>query len=343
MCMRTAGLFVCTLVSSLVGCMVGDGTEPIDEDLEVYSKKAAVDVTFVQHNIEKKAEVLAIAVNHAVNQDALGMTLEEVCPGDVAALRTAHPSWTIVDVQQKHLPVEGCDNPAASGGHDFGHVLAVYFHSDGAPDPHPDLGAPAAAPGEMACVKFDHKGVTVHLCAAHLISTKFGDTDGETIRENQTQKIRQITTPWINNGHFVVVGGDFNGKPETHALDYLYDKGYFGGAALGQFTEYNRSGGSRQGGTTAATSDDNDAGMVFKKKIDYLFFSSNRADMNGPNIQNQPDASDHNMITSTVIDEAELTHGGRGDEAALRRPRSQDSQPDADDERAEPHQGDLAR
>lgn len=106
-------------------------------------------------------------------------------------------------------------------------------------------------------------------------------------------------TAWFagNKNHFVIYAGDFNTQPDSDAIDVLYD-GALGGT--GDFTEYNRSGATRDGKVTAHSDDTNDMGMAFDRKIDYVFFSTNRAAINGPAVDIQTDASDHDMVTSTA-------------------------------------------
>jgi hypothetical protein len=96
----------------------------------------------------------------------------------------------------------------------------------------------------------------------------------------------------------VIIGGDFNGQPKTPPLDKMYARELGGG---GDFTEYNRKGAGRDGANTA-TSDGSDAedGQPFSRKIDYLFFSTNRAPIDGADVDLVNDASDHDMLTSAV-------------------------------------------
>lgn len=292
----------------LLGACVGDAPE--DElDFDTYAKNGSVPITIVQHNIEKRNNVFNSALHHAMNAGALGITLEEVCPPETAWLKANFGNkWTIVDVPQRHPAATGCDNPAAPTGHDTPNVIAIYTGgTDGQPDRYPVIAAPAVAPGVMACVKFDHKGVPVHLCAAHLISADYVDQsvtpavtyDGETVRGNQTANLRDTADKWLAKGHFVILSGDFNGKPETEPMDKIYDTSFKNGK--GHFTEYNRNGASRQGQDTAASDGSHtESGEGFSKKIDYVFFSTNRAPIDGPNVNITPDDSDHDMVTSTV-------------------------------------------
>jgi endonuclease/exonuclease/phosphatase family metal-dependent hydrolase len=97
----------------------------------------------------------------------------------------------------------------------------------------------------------------------------------------------------------VLLGGDFNGEPDTAPLDLMYPKALNGS---GDFTEYNRSGSSRDGQDTAHSDGSNtDDGLPYSKKIDYVFFSRNHAPLDGPAVDIHKDASDHDMLTSSAM------------------------------------------
>jgi endonuclease/exonuclease/phosphatase family metal-dependent hydrolase len=151
----------------------------------------------------------------------------------------------------------------------------------------------------MACVEFPRGGRAVDLCSVHLNSTLWGSYSGDELRLKATTKIKQITKDsWLSRGHFVIVGGDFNGKPTTAPMDKMYDQSLGG---TGNFTEYNRSGASREGRNTAHSSGDHTtSGDGYDKKIDYIFFSTNRAPREGDPVDITTDASDHDMLVSTV-------------------------------------------
>jgi hypothetical protein len=69
-------------------------------------------------------------------------------------------------------------------------------------------------------------------------------------------------------------------------MNKLYD-GQLGGG--GDFVEYNRPPSSRDGQKTVDT-----------RKIDYVFFSANRAPVNGAAVDIIDTDSDHHMVVSTV-------------------------------------------
>jgi hypothetical protein len=304
--MRPLATILLTLpILSQTACLVGD--EGGDDSLLIEGPTQAA-VRIVQHNIEKRADALQNAIDEAKATNAHGIALQEVCPVDVAKLRAQYGSkWTIAEVKGKNPALTGCDLPG--GTHDIPSTLAIWTGgTTGKVDPYPSLGTPAAAPGLMVCVQFDRAKVPVHLCSAHLISADWTDPatgtryDGEMVRDNQTSKIRQIAREdWFagTKNHFGIVAGDFNGQPNTPPLDKMYDAAI--GAGKGDFTEYNRNGAGRDGHDTAhADGSHTTDGQPYSKKIDYIFFSTNRAPINGANVSIEPDSSDHDMVTSTV-------------------------------------------
>jgi hypothetical protein len=281
-------------------CITGeftDESEPLDDDAAALG--GSVPVRVVQHNIEKKMDALQNALKKATSSGAEAITLQEVCPDQLQWLQANYGTrWSIASVQGKKPAITGCDLPG--GLHDTPTDVAIWLGGTGGKGkPFRDLGGPAAAPGQMVCLEFPHKKVDVHVCSVHLISADWTDSagtlhDGATIRERQTTGIKQETQGWINRGDFVIVGGDFNGKPSSPPLDKIYDNKLGG---TGNFTEYNRTGAGRDGKDTAHADGD---GQPFSRKIDYIFFSTNRAPLDGPAVDIEKDSSDHDMLTSTA-------------------------------------------
>ncbi|MEJ7603129.1 MAG: endonuclease/exonuclease/phosphatase family protein [Kofleriaceae bacterium] len=293
-----------TVVAS--GCLaVGDEDGDDFDDEGLANKNAAIRI--IQHNIEKKDDVLDRTIQHAKNIDAHGIALQEVCPAQVARLRTMIPSsWSIGVGPGKKPAISGCDLPG--GLHDNPANVVIWTGGkNGKVTDYPALGTPANAPGAMVCMEFERAKVPVHLCSAHLISADWVDPttgtahDGAAVRLEQTTKIKQIARDqWFggSRNHFGIVAGDLNGQPSTPPLDKLYD-GQLGGD--GDFTEYNRKGGSREGENTAhADGSNTDDGQPYSRKIDYVLFSTNRAPVDGAGVNIVTDASDHDMVTSTV-------------------------------------------
>jgi len=299
--MRSRTIHLSLTLCLVSACLVGDEDDDADDEL----RSGTATLHIVQHNVEKKQDAIDKAIAEAKAIGAAGLTLQEVCPAQLAALRAKHGDWTIGSVNHKHPTLNGCDLPG--GTHDTPTSVVIWTGGTGGKvTPYPDIAGPAGAPGNMVCVEFDRAKVPVHLCSVHLISADWTEPttgikyDGEEVRLRQTTKLKQIgRDEWFagNRNHFGILGGDFNGKPATAPLDKLYDN-RLGGS--GEFTEYNRSGSSREGAVTATASGDNTTdGQPYSKKIDYIFFSTNRAGMDGP-ISIKPSPSDHDMLTSTV-------------------------------------------
>ncbi len=289
------------------GCLADVEDYGDDEDLLIEGKTSAP-VRIVSHNIEKKFEVLQGTLAKAKAIDAHGIALQEVCPDQLQWLRTNYgDEWTIAAVRGKKPALVGCDLP--DGSHDYPHSVAIYRGGTNAGGKVYDaLGGPANAPGnELACVQFERAKVDVHLCSVHMIAFDWKEPvtgtmyDGAAVREQQAAGIKQIArTEWFDGGknHFGIVAGDFNSQPNTPVLDKFFDASLGG---TGNFTEYNRSGGQRNGEVTAhSEGNGTESGEPYSRKIDYIMFSTNRAPIDGPAVQIIPDESDHDMLVSTV-------------------------------------------
>ncbi len=294
---RTGLAFALALSLSAAACDVGLDI-PLDDDDEVQGANTAT-LRIVQHNIEKKDAALYVALDEAERIDADGIALQEVCPSQVQWLVDGYSTvWTIVAIQAPKAALVGCDLPG--GLHDRTMAVAIWRGGPaGTPAWFPNLARVPDAPGDMACVEFPRGGVAVDLCSTHLNSTQFGTYSGEELRQRETTRIKQIARDnWLTKGNFVIVAGDFNGKPYTPPLKKMYDPALGG---KGDFTEYNRSGATRDGRNTAHSSGDNtETGEGYDRKIDYIFFSTNRAPIDGEVAQVTRDTSDHDMVTSVV-------------------------------------------
>ena len=292
------------MLLSLTACLTGEFTdEPTPPDDDAAALGGAVTVRVVQHNVEKRLDVIQSTLQKAMSSGAEAITLQEVCPDQLKWLTDNYGSrWTIAAVAGKKKAVVGCDLPG--GDHDKPGDVVIVLGKDGTgAKAYPSLGAPAAAPGQMVCLQFQRAKVDIHVCSTHLISSDWKDDagvvhDGESVRTNQTRAIKDEVAGWVKKGDFVIVAGDFNGKPSTAPLDRMYAPPLGGG---GDFTEYNRKGAGRDGADTATADGSNtEDGQPFSRKIDYVFFSVNRAAIDGPDVDLVNDASDHNMLTSTA-------------------------------------------
>jgi Endonuclease/Exonuclease/phosphatase family len=291
-------------LTTTTACITGEFTdEPSPPDDDAAALGGAVPLRIVQHNVEKRMDVIQSTLQKAMSSGAEAITLQEVCPDQLKWLTDNYGSrWTIASVAGKRKAIWGCDLP--NNDHDIPNDVVIVMGKDGSgAKAYPVLGSPAAAPGQMVCLQFTRAKVDIHVCSAHLISASFKDAaevvhDGEAVRANQTRAIKDEAARWVNKGDFVIIAGDFNGKPESPPLDKMYAPQFGGG---GDFTEYNRKGAGRDGKVTAtADGSHTEDGLPYSKKIDYVFFSTNRAPIDGPDVELVDDASDHDRLTSAV-------------------------------------------
>lgn len=217
------------------------------------AEAAPVKLRIVQHNTDQKDyrwnQVVAMA--ESGNWDAV--TAQEVCSGWQAALKAKHPDWTIVyRTQQKKSDCAG----GAKGN------VAI----------HPGPGSTSKnlfkVAGEdkqfsIVCVAFTKASRKVHACSTHFTVYAKNPAD---VRLRQAQRVKEITGKWIRKGHAVVVAGDLNTTPSAAALNPIYQ--FPAGRSSGSFVEaaqLKSKTAKRVGGDT-----------VEGRKIDYVFFSTNR-------------------------------------------------------------------
>lgn len=234
---------------------------------------ATASVTIIQHNVEKKWSPIQAAVNEANAKNAEGITLQEVCKSDFRTLKKDHPNWTVVytETRANRCPVDGVDQGV-------GVVVVWRKGNDGARKnkwlPKDDGRTP-----RLLCIAYRSKGKR-YICSTHLA------LDAE-VRLKQTGKIKRITSTWIEDGASVIVGGDFNAKPNQAPMDKMYK--IDGGN--GRFTEADQKNGKREGDATASRD----------RKIDYVFYSVNRTKGGqAQGITTTPTDSDHRMLTATA-------------------------------------------
>lgn len=218
------------------------------------AQAATVKLKVVQHNTDQDparwAKVVALA--ESGNWDAL--TVQEVCVGWKNELQAKHPDWTIAYHQQQ--PKSDCaggakGNVAIRPG--AGSRFAQAFN--------------VAGEGKtfgIACVAFAKAGRNVHACSTHF---SVYDANPEDVRLRQARRVKEITGTWIaKRNHSVVVGGDLNTTPSAKALNPIYQ--FPAGRSSGRFVEAEqlRLGSKQRVGRNT----------VEGRKIDYLFFSTNR-------------------------------------------------------------------
>jgi len=155
-----------------------------------------------------------------------------------------------------------------------------FYGAGQSPDPDQDFG--------MACVKFTKGGTDVHGCATHL--QVYGDDDMSD-RTHQTGRIKQITDPWIAKGDSAIVGGDFNAKPDSAPMTNMYQPG--GAGAFVEAAQLKSGKAARTGPNT-----------VGGRKIDYIFFSSNKTPLKSGGqlvqVDTRPNKPSHMMLKATA-------------------------------------------
>jgi len=265
---------------------------------------ATTNVRVVRQNVGKMQGAIDNALAKADSTKAHGIALQEVCDHQLAALKAAKSGvWTIASVRGG-IPLNYC--PPGEHVNDVaiwtgGTTGSRAYYGNGDPEGNPNapitpLG-PSSEGGNMVCVRFNKstagsQTVPVHICSVHLNPATGGA---------QTAAIRTIVkSEWFGGtkNHFGVIAGDFNGKPDEGQMDRMYDPAY-GAGADGDFTEYNRTQGfpSRHGTWTAKNKDGTNV-----RKIDYIFFSTNRVAPRGLNTfsLNAPSGSNHRLLYSVA-------------------------------------------
>lgn len=247
----------------------------------------------VDHNVERRQAAVDAAVREAARTQSPVVLLQEVCWWQVAALREAHPTWTVGfkpdrDSLRCRRPLSlatlGDRGRRSSGvaaiwtGGARGVVTSRTFRRQGDRDFRHG----------MVCVSWRATGTTRRACSVHLLNAaRFPSRRG--VQVAQGRDVRAWTSPWIRRGDLVVVGGDFNASPGSPTLDPMY-----AGVGGGRFVEATGCPRSvalcrRSRGTTF------DGGAT---KIDYIFFSANRVPreaLHSVRVSRTP--SDHHLLS----------------------------------------------
>lgn len=220
---------------------------------------APVRVKIVQHNVEKKLSAVRTAIQQARAVDAEGLTLQEVCKNDVPTIQAETPGWT---VNWRRSRADGCGTDNAVG------TMAIWTGGANGVQEQRALTKDDNRTPKLTCIRYGSSPVR-HLCSAHLVSKD----KGRGLRARQTADIKRITGGWIGKGDAVVVGGDFNAVPTAPEMHSMYALN-----GNGRFVEADQTATKRAGDWTGKGSDGG------KRKIDYVFFSTNRSnagDMKG--------------------------------------------------------------
>jgi len=199
--------------------------------------------------------------------------LQEVCTGQrdyfKAVLEPA--GWTVAFAAMR-------PHPKCGANQEIGVLLA---------SPHPMTGIDARFLGhadedrdqvfKLLCANI-RATKRVYACTTHLRA--FTTPEDNEARRAQARRIHNLLEPIINQGKAVIVGGDFNAKPQHEPMDWLYrltTTNKFAGE--GEFHEADQtgncnsqSGGCRDGAATHRKVGETSGGG----KLDYVFFSRNR-------------------------------------------------------------------
>jgi endonuclease/exonuclease/phosphatase family metal-dependent hydrolase len=269
--------FLMSLCVALAAC--GSGT---DETLGVHVSGLAVHkFKVVSHNITGGgspnfgAPEALNAVNAQIAKFSPDVVmLQEVCPSQVAAFKEQHPRWEL-RFEPLNLGHRGC------GGQPQGNVLAsrhgLWNESRTALGENDSDGSRAY---RMLCadVGYPHGAAKVRACVVHL---RYGFNEQEAaMRARQMKVIHRTLADDINQKNkAVVVAGDFNNTPRHYAMDTMYKLASgddFRGP--GNFYEADQRDSricpaSRNCRDGEATHDTGEG----RRKIDYVFFSENRA------------------------------------------------------------------
>lgn len=260
------------------------------DDRAVGRPVVAKRLVVVDHNVERRSDVVDLAVAWAKATGAQLIALQEVCWWQARELVLENPTWTLSwrrDTDTTRCRTWDPDLAVYGDRLDSGTVAirtgpaygsaAVFDHQ---------LARQARG---MSCVHWTERGVRSHLCSVHL--TNLGrrtDNVSRAVQLNQARQVRAVAEQWTRLGHLVVVAGDFNARPGGPTLGQMY-----GTRGQGPFVEATscrpRARGCHR--TGLATLDGSDA------KLDYVFFSANRLLDREPHaLTVRPTASDHHLL-----------------------------------------------
>ncbi|MFD6758054.1 FG-GAP-like repeat-containing protein [Streptomyces roseolus] len=152
-------------------------------------------------------------------------------------------------------------------------------------------------PIKSPCLKSYTQGRANWACSVHLY------WNDSALRDAEAKKLAQQAALWQEQGYPVVLGGDFNGRPDSTMAATFYGSGAGGNGTFVEadetdkdfFTSTCLSAGAsrcRSGETTFGDS---------RRKLDYLFFSgAHFKDVKGDVLPTFTAASDHDMIRAAA-------------------------------------------
>lgn len=261
------------VVTALTSPFVVPG--PVDAATTVVQSKAgpaasqaATRLKVVDHNIEKRSLALDRALEIAAMNDAVVITLQEVCWWQADQLKAAHPEWTIAWKPERdrdkcrHSGVPGVS--LVSPQRRVGNIAIWTGGPDGVATTHTFATQRVDSDRTgLACVSWVD-GARQHACSAHLIVPTNAREAG--VRTKQARDAQRITGRWLARDDLVIVGGDFNAIPKRKTMGYLY--AYRGAGSFREATA--RTLGGRDCRCRQPTMDNR------RQKIDYIFYSANR-------------------------------------------------------------------
>lgn len=295
--LRSTLLLPLLLLAPLTAC--GDPSD--DEDVvEQASELKARPFKAITHNIAggllSKGDPAALdkVTEEARASDPDVVMLQEVCESQVAALKKRFPKW---DVRFAPMVVE----KASCGEEALGNVLASPWNMSEMEVT--DLGTAFGRNFNMLCADLAKPGFGAHgvrACATHLRA--WHDEEAEPMRIAQTAKIHDVLAPRIRKqGQAVVIAGDFNSGPQRAPMDNIYRQAADGkNDGKGLFREVDQNDEAffaKADAKCAAKSCRSGEGTHgHSAKLDYIFFSVNRARGSVDGKVMGKGASDHGLL-----------------------------------------------
>lgn len=276
-------LFTLGLGASAMGCGDPEDDE-LSADQSVELKKKPQRFTVVQHNVGGGAEnggtgdALRYTFSMIDEQKPDVVMLQEMCLAQVEAFTARYPSWDYRHTVMRETH-DGC------GGASKGTLLASprQFVDD---DTFPLLEQDGDKVFHLTCggVPMPKTARSVFACVTHM---RVGTTDPDgSARTRQVGRIVAAVKPQLARGREVVIGGDLNVGPDKPVLDGLYRLTVDGNTNGGRFdeadqTDPRRADHAKRGVRCAKDACRSGADTTANTKLDYVFFSRNRAESVG--------------------------------------------------------------
>jgi endonuclease/exonuclease/phosphatase family metal-dependent hydrolase len=289
------------LLSTLTACAADSDEEAIEEQ---GSELAARSFTAITHNIAggmiSKGDPVALdkVSEEAGSSQADVVMLQEVCASQVEALKKRFPKWDVRFAPM--IPVED-----SCGNQPLGNVLASRWNMSEMEVT--DLGTAFGRNFSLLCADLAKPGFGAHgvrACVTHLRA--WNDADAEPMRIAQTAKIHDTLAPRIEKqGQAVVVAGDFNSGPHREPMNNIYRQAIDGKQdGKGLFREADQNDDAffaKADAKCAAKSCRSGEGTTGQSaKLDYVFFSLNRARGSVEGTVMGKGTSDHGLLRAVA-------------------------------------------